>query len=165
MRKILCLLFVLLALIPAAYAEESEAIDIPSGWYIIEIPGSAPIAIFLQNGMMITRYDPVDADEAPAQIAADAKSGKSFTLSPGKYIAGIDFPAGSYSAEFAGSTHYTTAHLSIYVGQGALEKKVFSENVGVAETKIGKVEMLEGYTIVIDYGAIHFDDPVGAVFD
>lgn len=93
------------------------------------------------------------------EITARTKSAKSVSVPAGKYIIGVDIPAGTYTLTFKGN--YSTV-ISIYSWNGdILDYYLFM--VGGSDT-VGKIELQEGQQIEIATEPIIFSPYKGLGF-
>lgn len=84
----------------------------------------------------------------------------SFTVDPGTYTAGADFPAGSYSIESAGGLGCS---VEIHDADGGLLlAEYLTNNEG---ERVGKIDIPDGASMEIGSGAAHFAPASGITFD
>ena len=170
MKKFLFLVLVILFLASTAIAEydsDSIVIELQPGWYQIVVPGALSGIVFhVEDRMLITKYEPAENGSPEIIEAADEKASvKHFTLIPGFYIAGEDFPSGVYSIRAGVGT--SLVNIWVYNEKNSL---IFTDGFwgsekNMGDSFLGKIELLDGYTIKISNGDAFFSDPVGPIFD
>ena len=147
MRKyvVVVSLFLSVVLFSAAVADVSVVIgsDVPSGWY------------FLPAGCVVSFPDGVDS-------ASMVPGSGSFTAPIGQYIVGVDIPVGTYSVRCADGVNVTTVKFCRDSSNSWFMLEALHADEGES---IGRVELLEGYTVEVRNGSAYFSAPSGIVFD
>lgn len=150
MKKIVVvLLSLVLSLSVCASAEEYTA-----GWYTLSNSDGIVISsFFLPDGGSVSLPD--------SFTLAPLESGVSFTVAPGVYTVGVDIPAGTYSVRCADGE-------SLFNIDVCNEEQwtVFFDGFWADKGEyLGKIELLDGYSVKIDQGKAYFSAPGGVVFD
>ena len=145
-KTVVLMLSIFLCLSFCAYAEAY-----PSGWYSLKDSSG--------NSMMVYVPGTGAEIELPTEVSMIPYDGvPSFSILPGEYTVGIDFPAGIYSAK---SNTDGTSDVSIFDKDG---KYVYGAVVG-QDIFIGKYEFKFGQTVRIKYSSAYFSAPSGIIFD
>lgn len=145
-RRIVPLLSILLMAVVLCAAADSVfqiGSDLPAGWY------------FLPAGVSVSVPDGV---EVPSPLPDSV----SFTAHIGEYVVGVDFPAGAYSVRCADGVDVTTIKCCREVGGSwYLLESLHS----ASDDLIGKIELLDGYSVQVRDGSAFFSAPSGIVFE
>lgn len=125
--------------------------SIPSGMYFVTSQGF--------GGKVFIPGDNVIFNEGTTLLQPVTET-QSFRAESGTYVAGIDFPAGTYSIRSAGDS---TSSIIVHDTAGGLIENAFLwEKKG---KRVGKCEILEGYTISVGSGGCYFSAPGGITFE
>ena len=148
-KAIILLLSIVLSLSLCAAAE-----TYPSGWYSLgNTDGDILSLFYLPDGCDVSLPDAISL--APIEDSV------SFTASPGIYTVGVDFPAGVYSVRCADGES-----LFNIIVKNEKGSSVFSDGFWADKGEyLGKIELLDGYSVSIDQGKAYFSAPGGIVFD
>lgn len=149
MKKAFVLLVSLVLSLPLCASAEGY----PAGWYSLSGDGVELSLFYLPEGSSVSVPDSMTL--SPVEDAV------SFTVAPGIYTVGVDFPAGVYSVHCADGESL----FNIKVND---EKGFYVFNDGFWSNKgeyLGKIELLDGYSVSIDQGKAYFSAPAGVVFD
>ena len=82
---------------------------------------------------------------------------KEVTVPGGTWIVGKDIPAGTYSITPAKGGGFITV-------KDASGKNIVNQGIRNAENAIGRVELLDGYTVYIERGSVIFSPAIGLGF-
>lgn len=123
--------------------KEGSVLDC-KGWIILDsYLGFAALNGLIEGGL--------ESVAAPVQT---------FTVEAGEYVVGEDIPAGTYSIE---ALEGSSASVIIHKADGQLVK---SELLWYERgRRIGKIEILDGYTVKVGGGGCRFGAPGGVSFD
>lgn len=148
-KAVVLMLSLLLCLPFFASAEEY-----PSGWYSLS-DGNDVVASML--------YLPEDCSVSlpDSMSLSPLEAVKPFTAAPGQYVAGVDFPSGEYSVRCAEGESLFNIRVKDEEGFS-----VFSDGFWADKDEyLGKIKLLDGYSVSIDQGKAYFSAPSGIVFD
>lgn len=134
---------------------------IPAGEYQLVIVDCMVAEVSLSPGTMLTTsganlisLTPIEGEGNPAVQSSG------FTAEAGTYTAGVDFPAGTYSIE---ALEGSSASVAIYGTDGRLvQSEMLWHEKG---RRIGRIEILDGYTVEVGGGGCRFGEPGGITFD
>lgn len=152
MKKVcVLLLFLLLSL---SLIVSVSAADYPSGWYSLSGADGLEISRFyLPEGVSVSLPDSVSLSPLEESV--------SFTVQPGIYTVGVDFPAGVYSVRSAEG--FNLINIWIYDAKG---NTLFSDGFwGDDGEFLGQFEFCDGYSVKLEDHPAYFSAPSGVVFD
>lgn len=149
MKKLVIVLMVCALFSFCAYAEEC-----PSGWYSLSAGDDVVIPMFyLPMGSSVSLPDSMSLSPIAGTV--------SFTAAPGIYTVGVDIPAGEYSVRCADGESLFNIKVKDEKG-----RSVFNDGFWADKGEyLGKIKLLDGYSVSIDQGKAYFSTPSGIVFD
>ena len=148
-KTVVLMLSIFLCFSFCAYAEAY-----PSGWYSLSTGDSVIVSMFfLPEGCSVSLPDSLSL--------FPLDSWKSFTAVPGIYTVGVDFPAGVYSVRCADGESLFNIKVKDENGFS-----IFNDGFWADKGEyLGKIELLDGYSVLIDQGKAYFSAPSGIIFD
>ena len=147
-------MFVLMLSLVLCLMVYASAEDYPSGWYSLSAGDDVVVSMFfLPEGGSVSLPDSLTLSPLEGTV--------SFSVHPGIYTVGVDFPAGIYSVRCADGESLFNIEVEDEDGH-----RVFSDGFWSDKGEyLGKIELLDGYSVSIDQGVAYFSAPSGVVFD
>lgn len=156
MKKLLCVLFVLLVLfmsipcVASALTEEEYKQQIRA--MFADAPDEDLKSLFeaVQYELMCRGYKfNFDETHQAASPQKEASNQKEVKVPAGKYTVGDDIPAGTYTITYDGKI------LASVTVKSSAEKYLFSETLSTGQ-KIGKLELSDGQIVEVGYDPVIF---------
>jgi hypothetical protein len=148
---ILCGACVAETLTPGTYVAGS---NFPSGWYSVKSDDGLELSpVLIPEGCSVAVVSSLELESLDET--------RTFTVAPGMYVVGEDIPAGEYSVRCAEGEHLFNIYVHDEDGH-----RVFSDGFWADKNEyLGKIVLLDGYSVSTNQGKAYFSAPAGIVFD
>lgn len=140
----------------------AETITLSAGTYIVGEGDVAPgvYTITTEDATMKAFLSKGTELNVTGELALEAAEDVRFRVDSGEYIAGEEFPAGTYSIDKLAIEEYPMIMVYDTEGKMVLAEVLYRDK----DLRIGKIDLLDGYKVKVD-GRVMFSPAVGITFE